>query len=328
VRLSATRLVVVAVVCLLAAISGNSQAADKVPLIGILTLTSAPSSSPLVEAFRQGLRDRGYVEGRNIAIEYRYADGRTDRLRALAAELVRLKVEVIVTESSAAALAAKHVTQTVPIVMAIAGDPVKAGVVGSLGRPGANVTGLTLMQHDISGKRLQLLKEAIPRTALVAVVWNPTDPAGAAYLQETEAAARILGVKIKAIEARAPTDLDAAFKVAIDARPDAFFTLPNGMFDSSKARILEFAVKNRLPGIFPSRVFVEAGGLMSYGPSLSANFKSAAVFVDKILKGAKPADLPIEQPAQLELVINLQTATRLALKLPPSVLARADQIIQ
>jgi putative ABC transport system substrate-binding protein len=286
------------------------------------------SSTPLAEAFRQGLREHGYVEGQNIAFEYRYAAGRADRLPALAAELVRLKVDVIVTESNVAALAAKHATQTIPIVMAIAGDPVKAGVVNSLARPGGNVTGLTLIHPELSGKRLQLLKEAVPKIALVAVIWNPTDPAAADFLRETEAAARSLGLKIHAIEARAPAELDAAFKAVADARPSAFFTIPHSMFQDNKTRIFEFATKSRLPGVFPNRVFTEAGGLMSYGPNLAANFRRAAVFVDKILKGAKPADLPIEQPTKFELVINLKTAKALGLTIPPSVLARADQVIE
>jgi len=217
--------------------------------------------------------------------------------------------------------------QTIPIVMAIAGDPVKAGVVGSLARPGGNVTGLTLMHPELSGKRLQLLKEAVPKIALVAVIWNPTDPAAAGFLRETEAAARSLGLTLHAIEARAPAELDAAFKAVADARPSAFFTIPNGMFQDNKTRIVEFATKSRLPGVFPNRVFAEAGGLISYGPNLAANLRRAAVFVDKILKGAKPAELPIEQPTTLELVINLKTAKALGLTMPPSVLARADEVI-
>ena len=286
------------------------------------------SSTPLAEAFRQGLREHGYVEGQNIAFEYRYAAGRADKLPALAAELVRLKVDVIVTESNVAALAAKHATQTIPIVMAIAGDPVKAGVVSSLARPGGNVTGLTLIHPELSGKRLQLLKETDPKIALVAVIWNPTDPAGADYVRETEAAAQILGLKIHPIEARAPAELDAAFKAVADVRPNAFFTIPNGMFQDTKARILEFATKNRLPGVFPNRAFAEAGGLISYGPHLPANFQRSAVFVDKILKGAKPADLPIERPTKFELVINLKTAKALGLTIPQSLLLRADEVIQ
>ena len=312
---------------LIAPLAGDAQPLAKFARIGVLTLAVAPST-PLAEAFRQGLREHGYVEGQNLAFEYRYAEGRADRLPALAAELVRLKVDVIVTESNMAALAAKRATETIPIVMAIAGDPVKAGVVGSLARPGGNVTGLTLMHPELSGKRLQLLKEAVPRIALVAVIWNPTDPAAVDFLRETEVAARSLGLRLHVIEARAPAELDAAFKAVADARPSAFFTLPGGMFQDNQTRILEFAKKNRLPGVFPNRVFVEAGGLISYGPNLAASSRRAAAFVDKLLKGAKPADLPIEQPTTFELVINLKTARALGLTIPASVLVWADQAIE
>lgn len=327
VRLTVTRLAAAVVLLLLVApLASDAQPPAKLARIGVLTLAVA-SSTPLAEAFQQGLREHGYVEGQNIAFEYRYAEGRADRLPALAAELVRLKVDVIVTQSNVAALAAKHATQTIPIVMAIAGDPVKAGVVGSLARPGGNVTGLTLIGPELSGKRLQLLKEAVPKIALVAVIWNPTDPPAADFLRETEAAARSLGLKIHAIEARAPAELDAAFKAVADARPSAFFTIANGMFQDNKTRILEFATKSRLPGVFPNRVLAEAGGLISYGPNHAANFRRAAAFVDKILKGSKPADLPVEQPTKLELVINLKTAKALGLTIPPSLLLQADQVI-
>jgi ABC-type uncharacterized transport system substrate-binding protein len=307
--------------------ASDAQPPAKVARIGVLALWVA-SATPLAEAFRQGLREHGYVEGRNVTFEYRSVQGRVDRLPSLAAELVRLKVDVIVTESNVAALAAKHATQTIPVVMAIAGDPVTAGVVGSLARPGGNVTGLTLMNRELSGKRLQLLKEVAPKIAVVAVIWNPTDPPAADALRETEAAAQSWGLQIHAIEARSPADLDAAFKAVADARPDAFFTLPGGMFQDNKTRIFDFARKNRLPGVFSNREYAEAGGLMSYGPSFAALFRRAAGYVDKILKGAKPADLPIEQPTTYELVINLKTAKALGLTIPPSLLQRADQVIE
>jgi putative ABC transport system substrate-binding protein len=268
------------------------------------------------------------VAGQNVALEHRDAAGRADRLPAMAGELVRLKVDVIVTQSNVAALAAKQATKTIPFVMAIAGDPVKAGVVGSLASPGGNVTGLTLMQTELSRKRLQLLREAAPNIFAVAVIWNPTDPSAADFLRETEAAARSLGLKLHAIEARSPADLDAAFKAVADLRPSAFFALPGGMFQGNVKRIVDFATKHRLPGVFPNRAFVEAGGLLSYAPSLAANWRRAAVFVDRILKGAKPGDLPIEQPTQFELVVNLRTAKALGLTIAPSVLARADAIIE
>ena len=317
-----------AVVFLLVAapLTSAAQPGAKVARIGVLTLSTA-TWTPDGEAFRQGLREHGYVEGQNIALEHRDAAGRADRLPALAGELVRLKVDVIVTQSNVAALAAKHATQTIPIVMAIAGDPVKAGVVGNLARPGGNVTGLTLMQTELSGKRLQLLKEVAPKITLVAVIWNPTDPPGAHSLRETEAAARSLGLKLHAIQARSPAELDAAFKAVADVRPSAFFTLPGGMFQDNLRRIIDFAAKAGLPGVFPNRAFAEAGGLLSYAPSLAANWRRAAVFVDKILRGAKPADIPIEQPTKFELVINMKTAKALGLTVPASVLVQADLVI-
>ncbi|HEY7141529.1 MAG TPA: ABC transporter substrate-binding protein [Methylomirabilota bacterium] len=321
------RTVILAFAVLTAALAAHAQPGSKVARIGVLTLSTASRSSD-AEAFRQGLRERGYVEGRNIAIEHRDAAGSADRLPALAGELVRFKVDVIVTQSNVAALAAKQATQTIPIVMAIAGDPVKAGVVGSLASPGGNVTGLTLMQTELSRKRLQLLKEAVPGVALVAVVWNPTDPSADDFLRETEAAARSLGLKLHAIEAGSPAELDSAFKAVAELRPSAFFTLPGGMFQANVRRIIEFGTTHRLPGVFPNRAFVEAGGLLSYAPNLTASWRRSTVFVDKVLKGAKPGNLPIEQPTQFELVVNLRTAKALGLTIPPAVLARADQVIQ
>jgi putative ABC transport system substrate-binding protein len=319
--------VILAVVFLASPLAAQPQPGPRLGRIGVLTLSTAPSS-PDAEAFRQGLRDHGYVAGQNVALEHRDAAGRADRLPAMAGELVRLKVDVIVTQSNVAALAAKQATKTIPFVMAIAGDPVKAGVVDSLASPGGNVTGLTLMQTELSRKRLQLLREAAPNIAAVAVIWNPTDPSAADFLRETEAAARSLGLKLHAIEARSPADLDAAFKAVADLRPSAFFALPGGMFQGNVKRIVDFATKHRLPGVFPNRAFVEAGGLLSYAPSLAANWRRATVFVDRILKGAKPGDLPIEQPTQFELVVNLRTAKALGLTIAPSVLARADAIIE
>jgi putative ABC transport system substrate-binding protein len=261
-------------------------------------------------------------------VEHRDAAGKADRLPALAEELVRLRVDIIVTQSNVAALAAKRATQTIPIVMAIAGDPVKAGVVSSLASRGGNVTGLTLMQTDLSRKRLQLLREAVPSTSVVAVMWNPTDPSAVEFLRETEGAARSLGLKLHAVEARSAAELYAAFSAVAALRPSAFFTLPGGLFQGNVKRIMDFAVRRRLPGVFPNRAFVEAGGLLSYAPSLTANWAHAAVYVDKILKGAKPADLPIEQPTQFELVVNGRTARALGLTMPPSLLSRADAIIE
>jgi putative ABC transport system substrate-binding protein len=310
-------------------VSSNSEAQEpRKPIrIGVLTLGFAPSTRP-IKAFRQGLREHGYVEGRNIALEFRFADGRTDRLAALATELIGLKVDIVVTESNVAALAAKRATQTIPIVMAVAGDPLKAGVVASLARPGGNITGLTLIHPEVSGKRLALLKEAVPKIGLVAVMWNPTNPAALEFLRQTEEASRSVGVQLQAIEVRNPGELTGAFDAVTTARPSALISLGDGMLWSVRTRIVDFALKNRLPGVFPERDFPEAGGLMSYGPDVAANFQRAAVFVDKILKGAKPGDLPIEQPTKFELVINLKTAKALGLAIPPSLLLRADQVIE
>jgi len=314
-------------VMLSAPLAGEARGPAGVATVGVLTL-GVSSGTPLAGAFRERLKEHGYVEGQTIAFEYRYAEGRADRLSALAAELVRRNVDVIVTESNLAAIAAKRATHTIPIVMAIAGDPVKAGIVESVARPGGNVTGLTLIHPELSGKRLQLLKEAVPATTLVAVVWNPADPASADFLRDTEAAARSLGLKLRAIEARTPAELDTAFRSVTEGRPNAFFTLGGGVFFDNRARIVAFASRNRLPGVFPSRAFVESGGLMSYGPNLVENFQRAADFVDKLLKGAQPADLPIERPTKFELVINLKTARAFGLAIPASMQARADEVIE
>jgi putative ABC transport system substrate-binding protein len=300
----------------------------KVIRIGVLTL-GVNASTAIFKAFQQGLRELGYVEGQNIAIEFRTARGHIDMLRGMADELVSSNVDIIVTESSPAGLAAKQATQTVPIVMAIAGDPVQTGEVASYARPGANVTGLTLLTRELSPKRLQLLKEAVPEITDVAVVWNAANILGAVNLAEASVAARSLGIQLRpVVEVRDPADLDDAFATVIHAHPSAFITIADGMLLSNSVRVAEFAMKNRLPGIFPERDFTEAGALMSYGPNLAANFRRAAAFVDKILKGAKPGDIPIEQPTKVELVINLKTAKALGLTIPPSIMVRADEVIE
>ncbi len=313
---------------LIAPLGAVAQQPAKVPRIGILTLVTASSAPRLFEAFRQGLREHGYVEAQNIGLEYRSAQGRAERFPALAAELVRMKVDVIVTESVQAALAAKHATQTIPIVMAVSSEPVAVGLVASFARPGGNVTGLALQVAGLSGKRLQLLKEATPKSTLVAVIWNPTNPAAAGALEETEAAAPSLGLRLRSVEVRGPGDLDAAFKAVTSARPSALITLADGMLFENRTRIVEFAAKSRLPAIFPERQFAEAGGLMTYGPSIASNFRRAATYVDKILKGAKPADLPVEQPTRFDLVVNLKTAKALGLTIPQSILVQATEVIQ
>jgi putative tryptophan/tyrosine transport system substrate-binding protein len=328
VRFAVTKLATAVVLLLFALpLASDAQPPAKAVRIGVLTVGLARATPPF-EAFLRGLQENGYVEGQNMVLEFRFAEGRIDRLAALASELVRLQVDVIVTEGNAAALAAKQATQTIPIVMAVASDPVKAGVVASLARPGGNVTGLTLIVPELSAKRLELLREALPRMTLVAVMWNPSNPASADYVRVTEAAARSLGVQVQAIAVRSPAELDDALKTVANLRPNALITISDGMLASVRTRIVDFAMKSRLPGIFPDREFAELGGLMSYSPNPADITRRAALLVDKVLKGAKPADLPIEQPTKLDLVINLKTAKTLGLTIPPSLLLRADRLIE
>ena len=311
-------------------VAAEAQQAAKIARIGYLARNLA-ASPHLHEAFRQGLRDLGYVEGRNVVIEYRDAEGKLERLPALAAELVALKVDVIVAASTLAALAAKQATRTLPIVFAAAADPVASGLVTSLARPGGNVTGLSNLAPELVGKRLELLKQAVPGVSRVAVLWQPGalgERTEKDMLKGAEVAARALGVRLQFVEARGPADFDRAFSDMTRARAGALTVLPSAMFFSERRRLVDLAAKNRLPAVYPWREFVDAGGLMSYGPNLADLFRRAATYVDKILKGAKPGDLPVEQPTKFELVINLKTAKALGLTIPPSVLARADQVIE
>ena len=283
------------------------------------------------EAFRQGLRDLGYVEGRNVVIEYRDAEGKHERLPALAAELVALKVDVIVAPPTPAALAAKQVTKTIPIVFAAVSDPVSSGLVTSLARPGGNVTGLSDLTPELVGKCLEQLKQAVPGVSRAAVLWQPGafgERTEKDLLKAAEVAARALGVRLQFVEARGPDDFDRAFSKMTSARADALTVLPTAMFVSERRRLVDLAAKNRLPTVFPYRESVDAGGLMSYGPNLADMYRRAATYVDKILKGAKPGDLPVEQPTKFELDINAKTAKALSLTIPQSVLLRADQVIQ
>ena len=305
----------------------QAQQAQRVPRIGILTLSVAPSMAAF-DGFRQGLREHGYVEGQNIVLELRFAQGKPEMLRALAVELVRMQVDIIVTESNLAAQAAKDASATIPIVMAVTGDPVGAGLVESLARPGGRITGLSVLASELSGKRLQLLKEVTPKAMRVAVIWNAAYPAAAGYLAETRAAARSIGLDLQSFEVRNPSDLDVAFDGVRAGQPSALITLADGMLLANRTRIVEFAAKSRLPAVFPDREFAEAGGLMAYGPSLAANFRSAVTYVDKILKGAKPGDLPVQQPTEFELVINLKTAKALGITISQSLLLRANEVIQ
>jgi ABC-type uncharacterized transport system substrate-binding protein len=304
----------------------ESQQPRKMHRIGFLVASSASFYSSRIEAFRQGLRELGYVEGKTISIEYRFADGRDDRLRELAAELVRLKVDIIV--AAAGALAAKNATTTIPVVFAASGDPVARGIVGSLARPGGNVTGLSILAPELSGKRLELLKETFPKVIRVGFLWNPLGANGAIVWKETELASESLGLQPQSLEVSRLEDFDSAFGSATRRGIHALTTAPSPLINSQRARILEFVAKNRLPAIFPGPEVVDAGGLMSYSPDYSEMFHRAALFVHKILNGAKPGDFPVEQPTKFEFVINLKTAKQIGLTIPPNVLARADRVIR
>jgi len=315
---------------LAAPFAAGAQQAAKVARIGLLSLNV--SASPHVfEPFLQGLRDFGYVEGRNLAIEYRDAEGKPERLSALAAELVALKVDVIFAPGTPHALAAKQATTTVPIVFTGVTDPVTDGLVTSLARPGGNVTGLSFLALDLAGKRVELLKQAVPGVTRVAILRQPGgqgERTDTDILKAAEVAARALGVRLQFVEARGPTDLDRAFSDMTKARAGALTGLGGSMFFNERRRLVDLAAKNRLPAVYPLREFVDAGGLMSYGPNMADSFRRAATYVDKILKGAKPADLPVERPTKFDLVINLKTAKALGLTIPPSLLQRADQVIE
>ena len=313
---------------LVAPLAVEAQLPSKVPRIGFLATTAPTESQDLRETFRQGLRDLGYVEGQNIAIEYRWAEGRAERFSDLAVSLADLRVDVIVATSSPLALAAKNATRTIPIVFVTAADPVGSGLVATIARPGGNVTGFSLLAPEVVARQLQLLKEAVPMASRVDVLWNPANSYSPLLVQETEAAARSLGVRVQPLAVRGATDLDSAFSAITKERPSALFVLFDPVLFSHRIRIAEFANKNRLPAMYPHREYVEAGGLIAYGVDLRENFRRAAVCVDKILKGAKPADLPVEQPTKFELVINLKTAKALGLTIPPSLLQRADQVIE
>ena len=296
--------------------------------IGLLSPFSPADAAPWQAAFRSGLRDLGWNEGSNISIEYRYADGVSERLPELVAGLLRLKVDVIVAEVTPAALAARQATSAVPIVMAAAGDPVEAGLVGSLARPGGNVTGLSQNVKELAGKRQEMLKLAVPELTDVAVLWNPDDRLSALSWQEVQLPARHLGIRLHSLEARGFDDLDRAFQTAAAARAGALHVMPGPLFVTSQQRIAAFALRHRMASIFHLPEFVRRGGLLAYGPDRSDLFRRAASYVDRILKGARPADLPVEQPNKFELVLNLKTAKALGLAIPPSILAIADEVIE
>jgi len=306
------------------AVTVEAQQAKKIPRIGLLSTLSAAAVSDRIEAFRQGLHELGYVEGENILIEWRGAG----LVSALAEELVRLKVDIIVTVGSGGTRAAKAVTSTIPIVMASDDDPVGNGFVASLARPGGNVTGLSTLAPEISGKRLEILKEVIPRLSRVAVFGSSTYPGFSQVLAETEIAAKILKVKLQYQDMLERKDIDAAFRAATKNHVDAALIIAGAALIAYQTQIAELAIKNRLPATYFSAEFVDAGGLMSYGPNRSYLFRRAATYVDKILKGAKPQDIPVEQPTKFELIINLKAAKQIGLTIPPTVLARADRVIR
>ena len=298
------------------------------PRIGFLSPRSATDLALSLEAFRQGLRELGYVEGQNLAIEYRFADDRLERLPALAAELVRLKVDIIVAAETPAIRPAREATPTLPIVFPVAGDPVATGDVDSMARPGGNVTGLSILAPGLGGKRLQLLKEVVPGLSRLAVLWAPENPYAALVLRETEMAAQALGVQLHTLRVQDSAEFERAFSEMVRERAEALSVMPDSMFYAKRSTLVALAAKNRLPVISPWREYVEAGGLMGYGPSIPDMYRRAATYVDKILKGAKPADLPVEQPTKFELVINLKTAQALGLTIPPTLLFQADEVIQ
>ncbi len=309
--------------------AAEAQQPRKVWRIGWLSSASSSAGIARLEAFRHRLRELGYVEGQNLAIEYRWAEGRNDRLLAFAAELVRLGVDVIVTQGTLTTVAARQATTTLPIVFAVAGDPLGAGLVASLARPGANVTGFAVMGSEMAAKRLELLREVIPGVARIAVLWNSANPSSTPELRETETAARALGMQIQSVEVRDGRMLDSAFTAVARERAKAIVVLSDNMLFGQRKQIADLAAQKRLPGIAWTREFAENGGLlMVYGPDVAEMHRRAADYVDRILKGAKPADLPVERPTKFELFINLKTAKALGLTIPQSLLARADTIIE
>jgi putative ABC transport system substrate-binding protein len=313
---------------LAAPLASFAQQLAKIPRIGFLSTFSPSEEALWLEAFRLGLRDLGWIEGKNVVIEYRYAEGRSDRIADLAADLVRIKVDLIVVTTTTSALAAKKATRTIPIVMASVGDPVASGIVASLARPGSNITGLSQMAQELVGKRLELLKEIVPKLSRVAVLWNPQDASSTLNWKEIQFPARQLGIHLLALEVRNPTEFDKAFKDATKARAGALVITPAVVFVLHFKRIADLATKYRLLSIYHRREFPDSGGLMAYGVDRSDMFRRAATFVDKILKGAKPADLPVEQPMKFELVLNKRTARDLGIKIPNSILVQATTVIE
>jgi putative ABC transport system substrate-binding protein len=304
----------------------EAQQAKKIPKVGVLRQSSAHVLWTQLEAFRQGLRERGYAEGQNINIEYRYAEGEIARLPELADELVRMKVDIIVVSSTPAVLAAKNATRDIPIVFHTIGDPVASGVVASLARPGGNITGLTMGGAELYGKRLELLKETIPKLSRAAVLWNPTSPGIRQNLEATQTAAQSLRLQIQSLEIQNPEDIEPAFETAARAKIGALLITQSPPITTVPKRIVEVAAKQRLPVIYPQAQWPDMGGLMSYGANVEESYRYLASYVDKIFKGSKPAELPVERSRKLELIINLKAAKQIGLTIPPNVLARADKV--
>jgi putative ABC transport system substrate-binding protein len=329
-RLTVTRLAAVFLLLAASLTAVTAQPREKMPQVGYLTAGSQSDQGRQrrFEAFRQGLRELGYVEGQNVAIESRWAEGKDERYRDLAADLVRLKVDVIVAVGGAATKAAQQATKTIPIVMSLANDPLGSGLVTSLARPGGNVTGISLMAPDLVGKQLGVLKEMVPKVARVALLRNPANPAITQQVREAEAAPRTLGLQLQTLAARGPEEIDNAFAAMTRERAGALVVLTDSIFTNQRRQIAELAAERRLPSIYGNPEHAEAGGLVAYGANFLDLERRAATYIDRILKGAKPGELPIEQPSRFELIINLKTAKALGLTIPPSLLLRADRTIE
>jgi putative tryptophan/tyrosine transport system substrate-binding protein len=308
----------------------EAQQPKKVPRLGYVRVVGDPSTpGPNVESFRRGLRDLGYVEGENIGIEFRYAEGNRERIPSLVAELVQLKVDVLVSGDDPTIRVAKQTTKTIPIVMVINQDPVATGLVDSLARPGGNITGISRLTRELSGKRLELLTEVVPGIARVGILWDSSSEGPKISFKEYQAAARALKIQLQSLEVRGPDpDLDGAFQSAVKGRASALITIGNSLLNRHRKQIANYAIKHRLPSTYESSLWIEPGGLISYSSNDAESYRRAATYVDKILKGAKPADLPVEQPTKFELVINLKTAKQIGLTIPPNVLVRADKVIR
>lgn len=322
------REMVLALLALGAAPFASAQQTAKIPRIAVFSVTPLSGQAPWLEALRQGLRELGYVEGKNIVIEYRSAEGKLDRTQEIAAELVRLNVACIITAGTTPTRASKQATATIPIVMASGDDPVALGFVASLARPGGNVTGLTSLSADLAGKRLELIKEVIPTLSLVAVLWNPGVISAERQIEEIKSAAQNMAVRLQSLKVKHPDELEGAFQTAVQSHANGLIVVTSGPINIHRSKITALAARHRLPAIYDAQEFVSAGGLMSYAPSREDMYRRAAGYVDKILKGAKPADLPVERPAKFELTINLKTAKALGLQIPKAMLFRADQVIE